>query len=91
MATTPYFTVADATSHFSHSTLFIMTEGTASQVARRESNSAAKNWAWTINNPRQDMVDHLNGLDLAAVGIRYICWGVEVAPTTGTPHLQGFL
>lgn len=29
--------------------------------------------------------------DLHEINVRYVCWQREVAPTTGTPHLQGYI
>lgn len=28
---------------------------------------------------------------LQSLGFKYLCFGYEVAPTTGTPHLQGYI
>lgn len=48
----------------------------------------SQNWSFTINNYEQADVDHLKGLTPE----RYqVIFGEEVAPTTGTRHLQGFI
>jgi len=43
-------------------------------------------WCFTINNYNQDNIQ-----TLLALGYKFLCWGKEVAPTTGTPHLQGYV
>lgn len=43
-------------------------------------------WVFTWNNYTEADVAHLQ-----TVVCRYICFGREVAPTTGTHHLQGFV
>lgn len=51
----------------------------------------SKRWCFTLNNPTQDertaFAEIANGGD----PIVYAVYGNEVAPTTGTPHLQGFV
>lgn len=46
-------------------------------------------WAWTWNNPPATADPSLNQL-ATAEGIAYTCWEHEVAPETGTPHVQGY-
>lgn len=46
----------------------------------------AKHWCFTINNPKPDHHD----LD-RLVGWNYCVVGNEVCPSTGTPHLQGYV
>jgi len=43
-------------------------------------------FTFTKNNPGPEY-----GALLESLGARYLCYGREVAPTTGTPHLQGFI
>ena len=44
---------------------------------------------FTVNNYLDS--DPRRLLDLVATAYcRYVCFGIEAAPTTGTPHLQGF-
>ena len=45
-----------------------------------------RNYAFTINNYTQQQF-----LDLEKLKCKYIIYGTEVAPETGTPHLQGFI
>lgn len=46
--------------------------------------SRHRNWVFTYNNyPNTDLVDQLV--------CKYIAYSHEVAPTTGTPHLQGYI
>jgi len=48
-------------------------------------NKAARRWRWTYNNPGE--ISHLT---CANLGCEYLCYGKELAPSTGTPHLQGY-
>ncbi len=44
-------------------------------------------WVFTLNNYTDEQVELLkNSKDY----IQYIVWGYEIAPTTNTPHLQGY-
>lgn len=45
-------------------------------------------FCFTWNNYTEDDVDFLRGL---TTRLTYIIFGREIAPTTGTPHLQGYL
>jgi len=47
----------------------------------------ARSIVWTLNNYTDVSVDVLRHL---AKDCRYIVWGYEIAPSTGTPHLQGY-
>ena len=49
---------------------------------------ASKRWAFTLNNPTDQSESKLRSL---AEQVQYIIWGKEIAPGTGTPHLQGYL
>ncbi|AHA36869.1 nonstructural protein 1 [Penaeus monodon circovirus VN11] len=46
----------------------------------------AKRWVFTWNNYTPENVAHLQ-----EINCKYIGWGYETAPSTGTPHLQGFV
>lgn len=48
---------------------------------------ANRRWCFTLNNPTPDDLDRLRD---CLGNYRYGVFGREVAPTTGTPHLQGF-
>lgn len=48
--------------------------------------SKSRNWIFTLNNYTDDDVARLRTLDA-----RYLIFGREIAPTTGTPHLQGYV
>lgn len=48
------------------------------------------NWVFTLNNPTADESLFLNGL-VERGEAKYLVYGRETAPTTGTPHLQGFI
>jgi len=47
--------------------------------------SKTMRWVFTVNNPG----DWVPAFD--ARTMEYLCWGAEVAPTTGTHHLQGYV
>lgn len=47
----------------------------------------ARSICWTLNNYEPYHVDVLRTL---AKDAKYFVWGYEIAPTTGTPHLQGY-
>lgn len=51
--------------------------------------SRSRKWCFTLNNYSQEDIESLQALypEMA----QYLIFGKEVAPTTGTPHLQGFL
>lgn len=46
----------------------------------------SKSWTFTLNNYRFEDIVFLSEW----VDVTYMIFGKEVAPTTGTPHLQGF-
>lgn len=51
-----------------------------------EGKKGSREWVFTINN--WTIADSEN---LRTITSRYICWAPEVAPKTGTPHLQGYV
>lgn len=51
----------------------------------------AKHWVFTINNWDDATVDRLRQLGADASRTKYLVFGYETAPTTGTQHLQGFI
>jgi len=46
---------------------------------------------WTINNYDEEIVNYLKNLPNINEKIIVLAFGKEVAPTTGTPHLQGYI
>jgi hypothetical protein len=48
-------------------------------------------YCFTINNYDDELVDHLKGLTKEKDGVTCLIFGREIAPSTGTPHLQGFV
>lgn len=52
----------------------------------QHANRRSRGWCFTWNNYP---ADYRTALD--AVDCRYVCAGEEVAPNTGTPHLQGYV
>lgn len=54
-------------------------------------NARARRWCFTLNNPTEENETLLNDLLTEdGSGVAYFCYGRETAPTTGTPHLQGY-
>lgn len=49
----------------------------------------SRNWVFTINNWTEDDYRRLRVLGTAS-GTVYLCFQPEIAPQTGTPHLQGY-
>jgi len=49
-----------------------------------------KSWCWTLNNWTAVALQQLEAL-FATERVKYLVFGKEVCPTTGTPHLQGFV
>jgi len=46
-------------------------------------------WCFTLNNYTQADEDHIKNILTGFA--RYVVYGREIAPTTGTPHLQGYV
>lgn len=49
--------------------------------------SRNRNYCFTLNNYQDNQVQQIKELG----GVNYIGFGYEVAPSTGTPHLQGYI
>lgn len=50
----------------------------------------ARNYCWTANNYNGKTFVMLESI-AECEWVRYLCYGKEIAPTTGTPHLQGYI
>jgi len=50
----------------------------------------SKRFSFTLNNYQDSQKERLQEL-LTDGLITYLVWGEEIAPTTGTPHLQGYM
>lgn len=50
-----------------------------------------RKWVFTLNNYTEDEVLFISQIDTQTSEFKYIFYGKEIAPTTGTPHLQGYL
>ena len=50
----------------------------------------ARAWAFTMNNYYASIDPHAP-LPALQPNMQYLCYGREVCPTTGTPHLQGYV
>lgn len=55
----------------------------ASSQQEKKNKSQVRNWIFTINNYTSEPVFHTD--------MKYLIYGFEIAPTTGTPHLQGYV
>lgn len=51
----------------------------------------SKNWPWTLNNYTLAQEFQIQVLAKTDNSINYLVYGREICPTTGTPHLQGFV
>lgn len=51
----------------------------------------SRNFVFTLNNYTENDIEVLVDLTIHEKVFRYIAWGEEIAPSTGTPHLQGWL
>jgi len=60
------------------------------QLSERKEPGQARIWAWSLMNPTQSEEEFLKTLVGSGV-CGYMKFGHEIAPTTGTPHLQGVL
>lgn len=56
---------------------------------KKGSSQTSRYWGFTWNNYTEDNVQRL--LNLSPDLVKYIVFGYEVCPTTGTPHLQGWV
>lgn len=48
-----------------------------------------EHYCWTLNNPTPLEIQVLR--EINDINVRYRCWQQEIAPTTLTPHLQGYI
>ena len=54
--------------------------------------SRARGYCFTLNNYTTSDISRLSEvINLSRPVVQYIIFGEEIAPTTGTPHLQGFI
>jgi len=59
----------------------------------RRSNTRGRGWCFTVNYINESFVPKIEDINtrLPAAGCRYICFQLEIAPTTGTRHHQGYV
>jgi len=58
----------------------------------QNNNNKSRNWVFTKNNYAEEDVERfLSDAFRATPEVKYIGFSKEVAPTTGTPHLQGYI
>ncbi len=48
-------------------------------------------WCFTLNNPTGDQEEALWAMQDNEKRLEYAVWQKEIAPTTGTPHIQGYV
>lgn len=53
---------------------------------RKRNGTRARSYCFTLNNPSAEERD-----SLSSISCKFIAYGNELAPETGTPHLQGFV
>lgn len=51
----------------------------------------ATEFLFTINNYTNDDLQRVRSAVSNSWGCNYLCFGLEIAPSTGTPHIQGYL
>lgn len=56
---------------------------------RRAARISGRRWCFTLNNWTQEELEHLRRL-VPDKKLKYLCFGQEKAPDTGTLHLQGY-
>lgn len=57
----------------------------------KENESKSRRLCYTINNYTEDELKDFIQLAQSLENHRYICFGLEEAPTTGTKHIQGYI
>jgi len=68
-----------------------MTDNSKNREAEEVSETGRhRNWCFTLNNYTDDEVTQLKE-SMETSRYIYLCWGYETCPTTGTPHLQGYV
>lgn len=53
--------------------------------------SPIRAWLFTVNNYDVELLSSIVECAERSEFVYYLCYGLEVAPATGTPHVQGFL
>lgn len=51
----------------------------------------SKRWCFTLNNYTEDELQTLHTLVETNSSVSLVLFGLEIAPTTGTPHIQGYI
>lgn len=59
-------------------------------MENKQKETRTRRWCFTINNPTETAKDFVKGLE-RRWSVRYAVVGEEVAPSTETPHLQGYV
>lgn len=65
------------------------TDKTSNTRSNGEGSRRSRKWCFTLNNYEQKDLDNCS--HLVPDHAKYLVYGKEVAPSTGTPHLQGFI
>lgn len=77
----------DVSSTGSGNTEFPVPVGKQTQRKPQDASKPNRAWVFTLNNPADGDDSEL----LSYEGFSYITFGREIAPETGTPHLQGYI
>lgn len=56
-------------------------------MTRNRMAERSRQWTWTLFNYTDEDITRIQGLE----SVTYLCFGKEVAPSTGRAHLQGFV
>ena len=59
-------------------------------VRGQRRDAGAGSWSFTLNNYTEEELNQLENA-INKLKLDYICWSLEIAPKTGTPHVQGYL
>jgi len=55
------------------------------------SNTTSRNYVFTVNNYTDKILRKMKKIAKSLEKHRYICYGLEVSPTTGNKHIQGYI
>lgn len=68
-----------------------MSLSTESNVFECDTTTRLRRYVFVLNNYRDADLAAVRGMVNRYSGLRYLLFSLEVAPTTGTPHIQGFV
>lgn len=84
------FVIINVTSLFLSGLVLPPTPGTGTQnIMTKQTKS--RNYVFTINNYDAEILKKFTHIAESLQKHKYICYGLEVAPTTGMKHIQGYI